>query len=178
MKRLVNAILFQIIWFVCVLAGNIWAVVATAVYLFVHDRYFMNSRREWRLLAVFLGLGLLVDGALFQIGLFSINHASTLAQPSLTANLPPIWLLCLWISVGSLFAHSLAMLRSRYALSALLGAIGPTFSYLAGANLSGITLAEPTLLSALVVALIWSLILPLGVWLSEQWTLFSTSGES
>lgn len=167
MKPLMNAILFQVVWFVCLLAGNAWALVATLVYLIVHDRYFMQTRKEWRLLFTFLVLGVVIDGTLFQIGVFSSN-VTLLEQ----ATLPPIWLLCLWVCVGSLFPHSLAFLRSRYVLSALMGAVGPTMSYFAGANLAGIRLAEPLLSTLFIVAIIWSLVLPLGVWLCGKWALF------
>lgn len=166
MKPLMNAILFQTVWFICLLAGNAWALVATLVYLFLHDRYFMQTRREWRLLFTFLALGVVIDGTLFQIGVFS-SSVTLFGQ----TKLPPIWLLCLWVCVGTLFAHSLAFLRSRYVLSALMGGVGPTMSYFAGANLAGISLLEPIFLTLFIVAIIWSLVLPLGVWLCEKWTL-------
>lgn len=168
MKRFGNAILFQIVWFICVLAGSVWGLVATGCYLLIHDRYFMHSRKEWRLLVLFLGLGVLIDGTLFQLGLFSM-----FGEPANGGVLPPIWLLCLWVSVGTLFAHSLSMLRSRYLLIALMGMVGPPLSYIAGAKLSGITLADPMLMTLSVVAIIWALILPLGMWLGEKWTIFS-----
>lgn len=172
MKSLMNAILFQAVWFICLLAGSVWGLVATVVFLLLHDRYFMGSKREWRLLASFLLLGAVIDGTLFQLGIFKV---ATNEMPGL--NLPPVWLLCLWVSVGTLFAHSLKFLRSRYLFSALLGAIGPTMSYFAGANLAGIRLAEPTLLSLIFVAIIWSMVLPLGVWLCEKWALYPKEGE-
>ncbi|QUX97509.1 DUF2878 domain-containing protein [Marinomonas sp. CT5] len=172
MKSLMNAILFQTVWFVCLLAGSVWALVATALYLFLHDRYFMASRREWRLLLFFFLLGVVIDGAMFQFGIFTANQ-SEIGE----LNLPPVWLLCLWVSVGTLFAHSLTFLRSRYVFAALLGAIGPTMSYFAGANLAGITLATPIMLSLFIVALVWSMVLPLGVWLCEKWALFPTEGD-
>ncbi|WP_111639065.1 DUF2878 domain-containing protein [Marinomonas shanghaiensis] len=167
MKSLLNAILFQTVWFICLLAGNLWALAVTILYLFLHDRYFMHTRREWRLFAVFLMLGLLVDGTLFQVGIFS-SSANNLDS----IKWPPVWLLCLWVSVATLFAHSLSFLRSRYLLGALMGAIGPTLSYFAGAKLSGISLAEPIGLTLLIVAIVWSLVIPLGIWLSEKWALF------
>ncbi|RBP79466.1 DUF2878 domain-containing protein [Marinomonas rhizomae] len=172
MKPLMNAILFQVVWFICLLAGSTWALVATLIYLILHDRYFMQTRKEWRLLFVFFALGLVIDGSLFQIGVFSTN-----AEELKGFNTPPVWLICLWVSVGTLFAHSLAFLRSRYLFSALLGAVGPTMSYFAGANLAGIRLAEPLMLSLFIVALIWSMVLLLGVWLCEKWALFPEEGE-
>ena len=167
MKRFLNAALFQIVWFVCLLAGSVWGLVATSLYLFLHDRYFMTTRREWRLLFVFVALGLLVDGALFQLGIFSNGDKNSCIV------IPPVWLLCLWVSTGTLFVHSLSFLRSRYLLSSLIGMIGPTISYFAGAKLAGITLAEPIVMSLLVVAFTWAMVLPFGFWLSEKWRLFT-----
>lgn len=169
MKPLFNAALFQVTWFICLLGGSLWALVATFVYLFLHDRYFMNTRREWRLLGVFVGLGFIVDGTLFQLGVFLNNGSSDWLR------LPPIWLICLWGCTASLFAHSLAFLKARYLLSSVLGLIGPTMSYFAGAKLAGISLAQPVWFSLSLVAVIWSMVLPLGVWLSERWRLFNDS---
>lgn len=165
MKPFINAVLFQGVWLGCLLGGSAVALIITSVYLFLHDHYFMNKRSEWRLVLLFFLLGVLIDGSFFRFGLFSSS-----ADAQYFGNFPPIWLLCLWVSVATLFAHSLAFLRSRYSLSAMLGFIGPTCSYLAGAKLADISLAEP---SWLAVALVWSLILPVGVYCCEKWALYS-----
>lgn len=173
-KPVLNAILFQLVWFVCVLAGNLWAVVATLVFLIVHHVYFMRTRREWRLIIIFLVMGIVIDGSLFHLGLFLPNVGTlTQADSSLMALFPPLWLMCLWVSVATLFVHSLAFLRARYALTAMMGTIGPVLSYFAGANLAGIGLAQPIWLPLVAVAIVWALVLPLGFWLSEKWTLFN-----
>ncbi|MEL0637409.1 MULTISPECIES: DUF2878 domain-containing protein [Marinomonas] len=168
MKSLINAVLFQGVWFSCVLGGSYVALPVTLVYLFLHYHYFMHKRAEWRLVLLFFLLGVLVDGAFFRLGIFTIP-----ADMQHFGNLPPIWLLCLWISVATLFAHSLAFLRTRYGLSALLGFIGPTFSYIAGTKLTDISLAEPIWLSLFVIALAWALILPISVYYCEKWALYS-----
>ncbi|REG82400.1 DUF2878 domain-containing protein [Marinomonas pollencensis] len=168
MKAIINAILFQGVWLACVLGGSTVALLITPLYLFLHDHYFMNKRCEWRLVLLFFFLGVLVDGSFFQFGIFSYS-----ADAQYFGNFPPIWLLCLWGAVATLFAHSLAFLRSRYYLSAMLGFIGPTVSYIAGAKLAGITLAEPSFFSAFAVALVWSLILPAGVYYCEKWALYT-----
>ena len=166
-KPLINGVLFQAVWFACLLGGNLWALVATTLYLLVHHYYFMRDRTEWRLLAVFVLLGVILDGALFDFGVFSANQDMFWMR-----GLPPAWLLCLWLCVGTLFAHSLAFLRGRYWLSAGMGAIGPTLSYYTGAKIADISLAEPIWQSLMAVALIWSLVVPFGVYLVEKWRLF------
>lgn len=174
MKPLINALLFQGVWLVCVLGGDFWALGATLLYLFLHDHYFMNKRAEWRLVIMFFLLGTVIDGALFHFGVFTriqnINENVT--------TFAPIWLLCLWILAATLFAHSLAFLRSRYGLSALLGFSGPPFSYAAGAKLAGIQIAEPVWLSLCGVGLIWMLLVPLGVYLCGKWALYSVEDKS
>jgi len=168
MKPFINAVLFQIVWVACVLGGSVVALIVTSVYLFLHDHYFMNKRSEWRLVLLFFFLGVLVDGSYFHLGIFSLS-----ADAQYFGNFPPIWLLCLWGAVATLFAHSLAFLRTRYYLSAMLGFIGPTGSYIAGAKLAGITIAEPTLFSVFAIALVWSLIFPAGVYCCEKWALYT-----
>ncbi|WP_394182985.1 DUF2878 domain-containing protein [Marinomonas posidonica] len=165
-KAIINAVLFQTIWFVCLLMGSLWALLATMCYLAFHHLFIMKNRHEWRLICVFLLLGFVVDGSLFRLSVFTSTTASWT-----TFGVPPVWLICLWVSVATLFAHSLSFLRKRYALAAGLGLIGPTMSYFAGANMAGITLASPLIYSLLLVAALWAMILPFGVWLTDIWQL-------
>lgn len=171
MKRFLNAVLFQVVWFVCLLAGSVWALVATFIYLWIHDRYFMRTRKEWRLLFTFAMLGFVIDSTLFQLGVFS-------NQDSSGVNLAPLWLICLWASTATLFAHSLSVFRARYRLLVIIGAIGPVFSYYAGAKMAGIRLAEPAFFSLALIAAIWAMVLPIGFYLSEKWALFNASDHS
>ncbi|BFM50443.1 hypothetical protein THO17_26060 [Marinomonas sp. THO17] len=115
---------------------------------------------------LFLALGLLVDGSLFRWSVFTSETDVWTVQ-----GIPPLWLLCLWISVATLFAHSLVFLQQRYWLAAVFGLVGPTMSYFAGANMAGVSLAQPVWQSLLLVAFIWAMILPLGVWLTHKWQL-------
>lgn len=171
MKPLIQAVLFQGTWFACVLGGNVFALFVTLLYLFLHDRYFMNKRKEWRLMLLFLLLGVIVDGTFFYLDVFSVPSGTQWIE-----NLPPIWLLCLWVCVATLFAHSLSFLQGRYWLSAGLGLVGPVFSYAAGAKMAGIVLASPYWLSLIYVGMAWSLILLLGVYLCGKWGLYSNEG--
>lgn len=165
-KAIINAVLFQTIWFVCLLMGSFWALLATVCYLVCHHLFIMKNRREWRLISVFLLLGVVVDGSLFRLSVFT-----SATESWTTFGVPPVWLLCLWVSVATLFAHSLSFLTKRYALAAGFGLIGPTMSYFAGAKMAGITLASPLIYSLLLVAVLWAMILPFGVWLTDKWQL-------
>ena len=165
-KAIINGILFQTVWFVCLLFGSFWAVIATALYLVLHKVFFIQNMKEWRLIVLFLVLGIVIDGSLFRWSVFTSETDTWTTQ-----GIPPLWLLCLWISVATLFAHSLVFLQKRYWLAAGFGLIGPTMSYFAGAKMAGITLAQPIWQSLLLVAAIWAMILPLGVWLTHKWQL-------
>ncbi|WP_233407739.1 DUF2878 domain-containing protein [Marinomonas spartinae] len=172
MKTLLQAILFQATWFACVLGGSVYGGLATLLYLFLHDHYFLKKRKEWQLMLLFFTLGVIVDGLFFHFHVFLSAHKETEL-----AVLPPLWLLCLWICVATLFAHSLSFLQGRYWLSAGLGFVGPVLSYLTGSNMSDIELAKPLWITLVSIGAVWSLILPLGVFLCDQWGLYSNEGR-
>lgn len=168
MKAMINAALFQLVWLVCVMAGDPMALITTLVYLSIYQHYLMNNAAEWKLIVAFGVLGILIDGSLFQMGVLLADSGEPLE------GIIPIWLLCLWFCVGTLFVHSLRFLQSRYLTAALTGLIGPTFSYFAGAKLSDIQLAEPTFESLAIISIIWAILVPMGVWLADKWQLLTS----
>jgi hypothetical protein len=60
----------------------------------------------------------------------------------------------LWVAVGLSINHSLSVFLGRAWLAAIAVAAACPLSYLGGAALSGVTIAEPRLLA--VVAIVWS----------------------
>ncbi|MCV2403510.1 DUF2878 domain-containing protein [Marinomonas sp. C2222] len=171
MKAITNTALFQLVWLICVVGGSPVALIATLVYLSIHQHYLMNNKAEWRLIVLFGVLGCLIDGGLFKMGILLPDSGEPLD------GIMPIWLLCLWFCVGTLFAHGLRFLQSRYFAAALAGFIGPAFSYFAGAKLTDINLAQPTFESLLLISIIWAILVPMGVWLSEKWQLYPSLPE-
>ena len=68
MNILLNAVFFQLLWFACIFGGDDWALAAVVVYFVVHHYVLVRQSNEWWLILLFVGLGVLVDGALILDG--------------------------------------------------------------------------------------------------------------
>lgn len=154
----VNILAFQVGWFACVLGGSAIGAVVAALILTAH-LYWLGQPREWRLLAAFATLGLVIDGSFGLLGGFDFAGGDTAlagAGAGPWGALPlPLWLWLLWPLFATLPLHSLSWLWRRPWLAALGGATSGPLSYLAGARLSGVELA-PWLLPA--EALVWAVL--------------------
>ncbi|KPM76169.1 DUF2878 domain-containing protein [Cobetia sp. UCD-24C] len=150
---LLNAGLFQLGWFCCVLGGSTVALLATPLILAVHLWLIvpMGERlRELRWLAAFVALGMVVDGSLSLAGGYTITSDT----PGWAHWLPlPVWMWCLWPLFASTIHHALRWLWQRPWLAAACGAISAPLSYYGGAQLASVTLADWLLPAQ---ALIWA----------------------
>lgn len=156
---LLNMGIFQLGWAVCILAGNIAAVVYTLIALFIHCRFFIKSQIEVFIIFAFAVLGIAWDSILNNFGVLSFSGAPALV---------PVWLACLWLLFACTLNHSLAWLKNKLLLASAMGAIAAPLSYLAGIKLGAATTLTPLMASMLVIALGWMLILPLGLY-ATRW---------
>lgn len=143
----INLVAFQAGWFACVLGGSSIGAAVALIIVFVHLR-FLAHPGEWRWLAGFALLGLVVDGGLALAGGFHFPERPLLG-------VLPLWLWLLWPLFATLIHHSIAWLWRRPWLAMLGGATSGPASYFGGAELAGVELA-PWLLP--VEAAIWMLL--------------------
>ena len=155
--NLANALIFQLGWFVCILGGSLLAAVFTTIVLAIH--FFLVSRRVDDLIAVVLAvvLGLVHDLLLIHTGQIQFVES---------AQLPPLWLMCLWALLGITLNHSLQWIYYRPLWSSLLGAVFAPLSYLAGVALSSAEWSSPLIEVLPIIAALWLIILPLHRFLS------------
>ena len=151
-KKLINAALFQLGWFACVLGGDVIAFVVTVAILCIHELFIVNKRYEWSLIAIIAVTGFIIDNALSLFGVFSFQSPSLLYIP--------LWLMCLWVLFATTLSHSLAWLKDRLWLAALLGGVSGPMSYLAGSKLADVALSSPPLFSLVTISLCWAILLP------------------
>lgn len=160
MRNLSNFALFQLVWFACVLGaarGNGW--IGPLAALAFAGIELALSRERARVLGYFLGvalLGSLLDTLLLRLGLTAYARA---ADPA-PAALVPLWISALWLAFAALPPRSLAWLRPRPALAALLGALGGPLSFLGAARLGAVSLPAGQL-GLVALALEWALLTPL-----------------
>jgi hypothetical protein len=153
-----NALLFQANWFICVIHDESVSVISTMLLVLGHFFLQTKDAREWSMIVLLSLVGYLCDSVLANLGFvtfsgqFNINSSDTVLAPS--------WLLFLWLSFATTLNHCLAYLQKHLTVTALLCYVAVPLNYYAGANLSGSTIANPTLLSLSMFAVYWALLLP------------------
>lgn len=156
--NIVNAVLFQLGWFACVLGGNLNALIWTVPYLALHFSCISRFRNEWVFVSVFAALGITLDSLAMAGGIFSIP-----------GNLPfPIWLACLWLMMGTFIPHGLSWLLGRPLLATAFGAIGGCLSYYAGIRL-GVAQTDKLPLALAFWAVQWGLLVPMALAAAQRW---------
>ena len=156
MNWLVNLLIYNLIWLICVLGGNSLAWLGL-ILVAGHFLVSPSRRRDALLATVMLVIGVIVDGTLVGIGFFSF----------IPDQFPiPLWLATIWLALATLPNHSLSWMKARPLLSALFGALGGPLAYWGGVRLGAATLNWPLLESLLLLAVVWGLLWPLIMLLS------------
>ena len=160
-KKILNLIIFQVGWLVCVLGGDLYAIVYTAIALVMHHAWIVERKSEWQLVAMVTAVGSLWDILMIQTGLINFVAPGLLGIP--------VWLICLWILFATTFLHCLSWLRQHLWIAAVAAALFAPFSYWLGAQLGGAVFGSPVLISLLVIAFGWSMLFPAGMYLSRRY---------
>lgn len=154
-----NLIGYQAAWFANVYAaarGFAWVGIAAAlVFALAQWSVSTHKRNDSRLMLLALVLGIAIDGGLSLSG--RLEYAS--AAPALGA---PLWILAMWVAFAMTINHSLAFLRDRWWMAALLGGIGAPLAYLGAARgFDAVAFAPPRWHGMLALSLGWAIALPL-----------------
>jgi hypothetical protein len=139
MNFILNAMLFQVGWFACVLgAANElpWAgaLVAMAIIAW-HVVRAREPQRELTLVAAAVAIGAAFETVLVQTGWVRFDSGV------LVEGVATYWMVVLWALFATTLNVSLRSLRARPWLSAPLGAVGGPAAYYAGAQLGALEFA-------------------------------------
>lgn len=146
---LINALLFQVLWFVAILGQNMWSLMPLALML-VH--FFIIGNKQFLGIVSLAFLGILIDSAFNFAGIYHFSTAS-LTLPYINL---PVWLASLWLGFCLCLPISLAwLLKKPYLLIIACSLMGP-ISYLAGRRLGALSFSD---------ANVWLLVL--------EWCMFS-----
>ena len=152
--KIINAVLFQITWFGCVLGGarGVWVWGALGVLaLVLFSQLQTTLRRDLRFVAVLVAVGFCLDTLWATTGVLDFGaEAHALVLGSFDLRLAPVWILFLWSGVGLTLMHSLGVFVSRPWLGALMAGGASVPSYLAGERLGGVVIPEPYALRIIV----------------------------
>lgn len=155
MPVLVNAVLFQGVWFAAVIgagSGLAWpGLLALAAFAAVTLRMRATRASDLRLAACAALAGGALDSAFVASGLLRY------AAPWPASALAPAWIVALWVALALALNHSLRWLRPHPAWAAALGAIAAPLSYLGAARgWDAVAFAEPAWRTLGVVAACWA----------------------
>jgi hypothetical protein len=156
LKQALNAALFQVGWFTCVLGGNSpWLLIPLGI-LLLHLRIVEAQHGSWRsegkLMMTVFALGCVLDSALIKLGVLDFGDVGRVI---------PLWLALLWPLLATTLGHCLAWSARPWWLASLLGAVGGPASYIAGSRLTDVHLPLGLWPSALILGAIWAVVFPL-----------------
>jgi hypothetical protein len=177
MRVLFNFILFQIGWFACVLsaaAGNpVLGVGVAAVIIAIHLVMMKQKQHEIILIVSATLTGLVWDS--FLVWRNWIDYPSGM----LVSNMAPYWIVVMWGLFATTLNVSLAWLKQKLALAALLGAVAGPLAYYAGYKLNALQLNDMSV-ALIALAIGWALFTPLLIRLTVylQWQELKKSGET
>lgn len=154
-KRLLvlNAVLFQLVWFIAVQGDNLYALLALLFLLVMHFTLMKPDAQELRLILAVPVVGIVADTLIMNAGW--IEYQST------DHFLIPIWLCVLWVAFATTLKHSMSWVFKTFWLPPLVGLLVVPFSYWAGIKLSGSQLLIPMERLLLLEGLVWAVLLTL-----------------
>ncbi len=153
---LINLLGFNLSWFGLILSGNSF-IPLSLFWLGLHLYWCNDLKAEVKLILVIVIIGIVVDTALSSAGVLIFKEQQFI----------PLWLITLWAAFAATIAHSLQFLSRLTLLQVLVGIIFPPLSYLGGASLSAVELGYSQVMTYLILALIWSVLLVLFFNLKE-----------
>lgn len=158
MNMLVNIILYQLVWLLCVFFHNNGVIPAVAL-LVLHLYLSPVKRQDSIMMLVLLFAGIIIDGSLQQFDILQFTGQS----------LPiPLWLAVIWLALATLVHHSLYWLKSKIVLSAVFGAIGGPLAYWAGVRAGAASFATDATTSLGVLAAVWFILWPLVMLVGQK----------
>lgn len=151
-------------WWACAwgaATGRPWLGPAVViVYLVLYLLSAQDGREEVRYLLIVLAIGLIVDSAKRASGI--VHYTSPMPPVPWIA---PVWILGMWALFATALRGPLRWLGDRPWVAGLLGAVFGPLSYLTGARIGAVSFSLDTMLTMVILAAVWSWVVPLLAWL-------------
>ena len=145
-KIFINALLFQIGWFVSVLYGNLAAAAILASAILIYSLFYLRSYQELVLIGLVVVTGYLGDMVL--------GITQVVSYPA-HKWFPPFWMFTLWVLFAMTLPWSLKWLVRRKGLFILFCAVGGSASYYFGVNLSAVEFGLVESKAVSIFILLW-----------------------
>jgi hypothetical protein len=164
-RLLINSAAFQVGWFACVLGAAsgepLMGLTMAVCVVLLHLASVPAPARELRLILLAIAMGVVFDSLLVTSGWLSYRNGM------LVPGTAPYWILAMWAMFATTLNVSLAWLKSRPVLAAVMGGIFGPLSYLAGERLGGLVFIDRTA-SLVALGVGWAISMPLLVRAAER----------
>ena len=171
---LVNLLIYQVCWFACVLSaanGMPWISVVIVAVAVAHHLYISSQPAvELKLIVVVTIIGSVWDSALVARGLLEYPSGMFIN------GVAPYWIISLWAAFAITLNVSLTWLKKHIWVAFLLGAIGGPLVFFTAEKMGALQFSDMTLALG-VLAVGWTLLMPLIVKLSQYWSGFDTAAS-
>jgi hypothetical protein len=175
LRAIANFIGFQSVWFLSLFgAGSqrAWlGAVALGAFTIWHFVTAANPRADLILVIAACVVGFVVDTTFIQA------HLLAYAEPLPFAAVAPYWIIGMWVNFALTLNGSMRWLHGRYLLAAGLGAIGGPLAYVAGIRLGAAELLASAPVVYGVLAVAWSIAVPLLVLATDRANRHWPAGE-
>jgi len=158
MALVLNVLLYQAVWFLCVFGGDRGALLAL-VPIGVHLAWSPCRKSDLIMMAVLLGCGLVIDGLIHAGGVISYDAP---ARPI------PLWLVVIWLALALMVHHGLRWMKNRLVLSAVFGAVGGPLAYWAGVKAGAAEFEVPLMNALVLLGVVWALLWPAVMFVGQR----------
>lgn len=152
---LANAVLFQCLWFLAILVGADWALLAMLP-LVLHAILNVGGIKRLAPFAVIILWGVTVDSLLCTTGIYQPAGAR-----AMLVGVVPVWLVMMWIGFALTVPLSLSNLVRKRVLFILLCGIAGPLSYLGGERLGALSIDHAFLP---LLSFVWVISGGISVW--------------
>src|SRR5690554_6336258 len=160
-RNILNFVLFQTGWLVCVLFPGLAAAGLVLVFLAAHFVLVSQKRfSELQFIGFGVVLGSLMDTLWFRTGVLGINGSDEVL-------VAPPWLVAIWAIFMTTLCHSLGWIGQRKWLPFALAPFAGALAYWSASKLGAVILPDLTL-SLVVIALGWFVLFPLLLFIRKH----------
>ena len=164
--NLANLILFYIVWwgtlFSVSLDNSYISPILTIIFLTVHLSIISNRKEEIALLVKCGLIGFFVESSYLYLGVLSYKNQY------FSILFPPIWMICIWITIGMSINYSMSFLSRRMLLMAFWGSFFGPISYIAGMKAGIIYFHLPMNISILILSIVSCMCLSLIYFINNK----------
>ena len=158
-KTIINIIGFYIGWWTCVLgtANDLpyLGPVVMILFLIVHYFLFVSDIREIYLVLIIGTIGTITDSLLFLSG--SFIYAGAYSNEILIA---PMWITAMWMGFSATVNHSMSWLKDKWLIMVICGIVFGPAAFFTGEKFGAIEFHLSALLSVLVIAIVYGILMP------------------